>query len=67
MCSTNRWGLPTDISHYRLFFGFFLYGVPFELVTAQPSYMKQKLRQMWTNSISKFGRHNINGGAVDNT
>jgi hypothetical protein len=62
----------TDISQYRLFFGFSLLytdRVPFEMLdSAGLLYcMKGELRWSGQNKISKFDHHNINGGAVDDT
>jgi hypothetical protein len=36
-------------------------------LTAQPSYEVKAAVDVGTNSISKFDRHHINGGVVDNT
>jgi hypothetical protein len=42
--------------------------VSFELVdSAQPPYEVKAAVWRGTNSFSKFGHHNKNGGAVDNT
>jgi hypothetical protein len=64
-------GWITDISHYKLFFGFFLpYRkdcVPFELIDSAALIWSNSCGSGGANSISKFDHHNINGGAVDNT
>jgi hypothetical protein len=52
-----------DISQYRLLFGFFLLytdRVPFELLDSAA-----EMRWRGENSISNFGHHYINGGAVE--
>jgi hypothetical protein len=60
---------PTDISQYRLRFGFsLLYKTVFHFncLTAQLSY-EGRSAVKGAISISKFAHHNINGGAVDDT
>jgi hypothetical protein len=52
------------------FFGFSLLytdRVPFELLDSAALPLKRELRWRGANRISKFGHHNINGGAVDDT
>jgi hypothetical protein len=53
-----------------MLFGFFLLytdRVPVELLDSAALLMKGELLWRGANIISKFGRHNINGGAVYNT
>jgi hypothetical protein len=62
--------VPTDISQYRLRFGFsLLYKTVFHLnsLIAQLSYEGRAAVEGALNSISKVHHHNINGGAVDDT